>query len=189
MNKGDTRKKHIIKLYLVVLLIIILDQISKLIVMNNLILGKELEVIPNLFSLFYVTNTGAAFSSLKDQTTLLIIASVFCISLVATIIYKEKLENKWKLISLSLLMGGMIGNLIDRIIYKEVIDFLSITIFSYKFPVFNIADICITCGVFIYLFLSINEEIRAKEKKIVYNNEAKKGESINDSSKRRKCKN
>lgn len=164
-NKFFKNKNHS-KVYLIGLITLILDQITKLLIMNNLILGQEIKIIPNFFSLLYVTNTGAAFSSFSNYTSLLIIASVFCIALVMTIIDREEYKNKFTVISLGILIGGMLGNLLDRIFYKNVIDFISLTFFSYKFPVFNVADICITLGVTIYLLINLKDEYFAFKDKI-----------------------
>ena len=152
------------KIYLLSILVIIIDQISKLIVVKNMNIGEEIVIIKKFFSILYVTNTGAAFSMLENSTTLLIIISLFCLALIVSLLKKEKNINVVKIISFGILIGGMISNLIDRVFYKNVIDFLSFTIFSYKFPVFNIADIGITIGVFLYLLVNLKEEILSKKK-------------------------
>ncbi|MDO4996155.1 MAG: signal peptidase II [Bacilli bacterium] len=151
------------KIYLLSILVIIIDQISKLIVVKNMNIGEEIVIIKKFFSILYVTNTGAAFSMLENSTTLLIIISLFCLALIVSLLKKEKDITPIKIISFGILIGGMISNLIDRVFYKNVIDFLSFTIFNYKFPVFNIADIGITIGVALVLFLQYNNE--KKEKK------------------------
>ena len=166
INKLKNISKNHLVLYIISLVVIIVDQLTKFLVVSNMNIANEIEIIHNFFSIFYVTNTGAAFSSFRDQTTLLIIVSIFCIAIINAIIQRERFNNKLSVISLGLLLGGMIGNLIDRVIYKNVIDFLSFNIFGYKFPVFNIADICITLGVFIYIGINLIEEIREKKKKI-----------------------
>ena len=152
------------KIYLLSILVIIIDQISKLIVVKNMNIGEEIILIKKFFSILYVTNTGAAFSMLENSTTLLIIISLFCLALIVSLLKKEKNINVVKIISFGILIGGMISNLIDRVFYKNVIDFLSFTIFNYKFPVFNIADIGITIGVFIYLIINLREEFLSKKK-------------------------
>jgi len=169
INKLKNISKNHLVLYIISLVVVIVDQLTKFLVVTNMNIANEIEIIHNFFSIFYVTNTGAAFSSFRDQTTLLIIVSIFCIAIINAIIQREKFNYKLSVISLGLLLGGMIGNLIDRVIYKNVIDFLSFNIFGYKFPVFNIADICITLGVFIYIGINLVEEIREKKKKIWYN--------------------
>lgn len=152
------------KIYLLSILVIIIDQITKLIIMNNMKIGEEIVVIKKFFSILYVTNTGAAFSILENSTTLIIIISLFCLALIVSLLKKEKDITPIKVISFGILIGGMISNLIDRVFYKNVIDFLSFNLINYRFPVFNIADIGITIGVFLYLLVNLKEEILSKRK-------------------------
>lgn len=152
------------KIYLLSILVIIIDQITKLIIMNNMKIGEEIVVIKKFFSILYVTNTGAAFSILENSTTLIIIISLFCLALTVSLLKKEKDITPIKVISFGILIGGMISNLIDRVFYKNVVDFISFNIINYRFPVFNIADIGITIGVFLYLLVNLKEEILSKKK-------------------------
>lgn len=152
------------KIYLLSILVIIIDQITKLIIMNNMKIGEEIVVIKKFFSILYVTNTGAAFSILENSTTLIIIISLFCLALIVSLLKKEKDITPIKVISFGILIGGMISNLIDRVFYKNVVDFISFNIINYRFPVFNIADIGITIGVFLYLLVNLKEEILSKKK-------------------------
>lgn len=152
------------KIYLLSIIVIIIDQITKLIIMNNMKIGEEIVVIKKFFSILYVTNTGAAFSILENSTTLIIIISLFCLALIVSLLKKEKDITPIKVISFGILIGGMISNLIDRVFYKNVVDFLSFNIINYRFPVFNIADIGITIGVFLYLLVNLKEEILSKRK-------------------------
>ncbi len=164
MNKLiNLLKKSKSKCYLIGLSSIILDQLTKILVIINMNEATEITIIPNFFKLFFVTNTGAAFSSLKNHLTLLIIISLFCIALIVNIIEKEEFINKINIFSLGLIFGGITSNLIDRVFYKKVIDFLSFTIFSYNFPVFNLADVFITGGVFIYIISNIFKEVEDKK--------------------------
>ena len=153
-----------LQVYIISLIVIILDRITKLLVVTNMLEGNEIIIIPNFFSIFYVKNLGAALSTFRNKTTFLILTGVFCIALLVNVINKEESKNKTK-ISLGIILGGMIGNLIDRVSYKYVIDFLAFTISSYKAPVFNIADIGITCGVALYLILSIIEDVNVKKRR------------------------
>lgn len=156
------------KVYLIAISVLIIDQITKILVMNNMNLGEEITIIDKFFSLIYLTNTGAAFSTFENQRMFIIIASVFCSALIISLMQKEKDMTKLKIISFGILIGGMFSNLIDRVIYKHVIDFFAFTIFSYRFPIFNIADIGITIGVFLYLILSLKSD-KEEIKKVVKN--------------------
>lgn len=133
-------------IYSISFIVLLFDQLIKLIVMNNMKLHQEITIIPNFFSIYYIENTGAAFSILGNQTLFLIIVSVICLILMKEYIKKEKEMSNLSIISLGVIIGGTIGNLFDRILYKAVIDYLAFDIFKYSFPVFNLADIAITVG-------------------------------------------
>lgn len=151
------------KMYQTTSLILIIDQLVKIIINHTMEIHQEIKVIPNLFSLYYVKNTGAAFSILENNTTLLIIITVIFIIILNRLIIKEKNLTKLTSLSLGLVMGGMFGNLIDRIIYHGVIDYFSIMFFKYRFPIFNIADIGITMGV---ILLCIDTYLQEKKQKL-----------------------
>lgn len=131
-------------------LLLVLDQISKLWIINNFTLGQSLSIIEGIFSITYIQNQGAAFGILQGRFWFFILAALFVISLVSYYNIKYAPPIFMQYIS-GLIVGGAVGNLIDRILYNAVIDFVSIG----WFPVFNIADIGIVCGsigLFLYLF-------------------------------------
>ena len=150
------------KIYIISLILLTLDQLVKLLVKSNFKLHEELELIPNFFSLHYLQNDGAAFSILQNKTYLLVIVAIICLSIMVYYIQKEKEFTKLSSVSLGLILGGIIGNLLDRIIYKKVMDYLSFTFFTYSFPVFNIADIGITVGALLLIISSFKEEQHKK---------------------------
>ncbi len=148
------------QIYNVVAIVFIIDQIIKIIIKHTMNLYQEISIIPNFFSLCYVKNTGAAFSILEDATLLLIAISVIFIILIDKSIKKEEQNlSKLSIISLGMIIGGIFGNLIDRILYRSVIDYISFSFGKYHFPIFNIADIGITVGV----VLLIIDMIRRKK--------------------------
>ncbi len=134
-------------IYKILSIVLILDQGIKLIVQQKMILNQVITIIPKFFSLCYVQNTGAAFSILKDSTVLLTILSAVILAILSEYIKKEKHFSKLAIISYGLVTGGIVGNMIDRILHHAVIDYLSFEFFSYSFPIFNIADVAITVGV------------------------------------------
>ena len=144
--------------------LLILDQIIKLLIQKNMNLYQEITIIPSFFSLYYVKNTGAAFSILQDNSSIILLISFLSIIILNYYIIKEKNITKLSKISFGLLLGGIYGNLLDRIIHKSVIDYLSFSIFNYSFPIFNLADIGITIGV----GLIILETILKKEVKNIW---------------------
>lgn len=140
------------------LIIVLIDQIIKILISNNLELYNSIEIIKNFFNITYVKNIGAAFSILNGNVVFLILVSILALIAIYFLLLKNKKFNKIQTILYSLLLGGIIGNLIDRIFRGYVIDYLDFTIFNYKFPVFNFADICIVISVIILLLISIKEE-------------------------------
>ena len=136
-----------------------IDLLSKQIIKNMLSLYESIQVIPNFFHLTYVINDGAAFSILEGKQWLFIILGIFLLFLLFYYLQKEKL-NSYKVFYYSLLLGGVTGNLFDRIVYHGVIDFFDFRIFSYHAPIFNLADIFIVISIFLLLFQDIKEEIK-----------------------------
>lgn len=134
---------------IVAVIVIVLDQLSKLWIKNNIIYNSVLEFRTNLFQFHYIHNDGAAFSSLQGKQTLLIIltAALMLIIIIYFFYYKKTMSNL-EMFSLGLILGGGIGNMIDRILYSYVIDFVELKFIN--FPIFNVADIGITCGCILF---------------------------------------
>lgn len=128
-------------------LVIIIDQAVKMIVHLNLGLYNSIEVINDFFNITYVRNTGAAWSILSGNTLFLILISLFALVIIYSYFIKDKDLSKTEIISYGLLFGGIIGNLVDRVVRGYVIDYLDFKIISYDFPIFNIADICIVVSI------------------------------------------
>lgn len=148
------------KISLYTFLFLLIDQISKILVRMYLNLYNDIVLIPNFLSLIHVKNDGAAFSILEGKTIFFILIAL--IVLIGIIYYiKNKNFKKIDYIIYGMLIGGIIGNLIDRIIYGNVTDFISFTIFNKPMPIFNLADtfICIGCILMIW-----REEICKKSK-------------------------
>lgn len=151
------------KPYIIAFLFFIIDLISKLIVLKVLELGESIKVIDNFFYITHVHNTGAAWSILEDQRILLLIIPIIVLVLINKYMNKEKL-SKYEGISYGIIMGGIIGNLFDRIFYGYVIDFIDFRIFDYNYPVFNLADTFIVVGIIIMIIISIGKEIHERSK-------------------------
>lgn len=142
------------KFYIFTTIFFAIDLITKLLVMKYI---KNLTIIPNFLSFYLLKNDGVAFSLLKGQQILIILISIIALLYINIKIIKNVKTNK-EIILLAMIQGGIIGNLYDRIIYHEVIDFISIKIFNYYFPVFNLADVFICIGAFISIILIIKGE-------------------------------
>ena len=136
------------------IIFLIVDQITKILVVNSLVPGENIEIIKNIFSIIYTNNTGAAFSILLGKRIFLIVVAVLIIGVLLYYIKRNKIEKNIDIIALSFVIGGSLGNLIDRIVRGYVIDFISIKIGNYNFPIFNVADILIVIGVFLLLLSS-----------------------------------
>ena len=136
------KKKNII----LTSLFLLIDIISKLLIDKYLVLNKSYKIINNFFYITKVYNEGASWSILWGMRILLILIGI--IVLIGLFYYQRKFkENKRNILAFSLLYAGIIGNLLDRIIYGYVIDFIDFKIFNYDYPVFNIADMCIVFGI------------------------------------------
>lgn len=141
---------------------LVIDQAIKLFLSNSMILNQSNVLIKNFLSITYVHNTGAAFSLFENNRLLLIIIGI--VALISLIIYISKLVEltDFDIFTYSLLLGGIAGNLVDRIIYGYVIDYISLNIFGYHFPVFNFADICIVVSVILILFTTLKGDLWKK---------------------------
>jgi len=140
-------------------ILVLIDQIIKILVSNMI---ESIVIIKNFLNLTYVENTGAAFSILENNTIFLILITFVTLFLIYKFLLKNKEFNKLEIITYSLLIGGIIGNLIDRIVYGYVIDYLEFIILNRHMPIFNFADICIVIGTILFLILTIKEEQNAR---------------------------
>ena len=131
------------------LLFVVIDQVVKILVINKMALQQSITIINNFFNITYVRNTGAAWSILSGNVLLLIMISVLALVTIYYYLIKDKDLNKIDIVSYSMLIGGIIGNLIDRIVHGYVIDYLDFKIFNYNFPIFNIADTLIVISIII----------------------------------------
>lgn len=138
------------------IIFVLLDQASKYSVINYL--NKDIEVINNFFYLIYTKNNGAAFSILTGKRLFLIIITLLIIGSLIYYIIKNEISSKIEILAFSLIIGGSLGNLIDRVVRGYVVDFISVKIFGYHFPIFNIADSLICIGVFILLIIQFRKE-------------------------------
>lgn len=136
-------------------LFLFIDQIIKFLIEKYLV--TKLEIIPSFFSLFKVYNKGAAFSIFSGATLFLIIINI--IILIFLLRYMKNFKiNKRNIMSFSLMIGGLLGNLLDRINFGYVIDYLKLDFGSYTFPIFNFADMCLCIGVILLIIAVFKKE-------------------------------
>jgi signal peptidase II len=137
--------------------IVLADQLTKFIVDRTMPLHYSIPIIDNFFNLTYIRNTGAAFGIFSGsheafRLPFLIIVSLIAIGFIFTMLKRLRESETGLTIALAFILGGAIGNLIDRVIYGEVIDFLDVYWSSYHWPAFNLADSFITVGVCITVY-------------------------------------
>ena len=128
-------------------ILIIIDVIIKVIVDKCMNIYDTIKIIPNFFNIMYVRNTGAAFSIMENSRVFFIVIGMVAIYLIWRFFIKDKQLNNYYIVIYSMLIAGIIGNMIDRILYGYVIDYLSFNIFGYSFPVFNLADTFIVVSI------------------------------------------
>jgi signal peptidase II len=182
MNSDDPRKKSII-IYSLIAAIVFLDQISKYIVKNTMYLYESIELIGDFLRLTYIENPGMAFGIQFENKFWFTVLSL--LAAVIVVIYLLRMPNERFVFrfSLALILGGAIGNLIDRLLYGKVVDFVDVEFFnislpSFKFlflqfpgyemtrwPVFNVADSAVTCGMILLTWMifsqksNVNQEV------------------------------
>ena len=175
-------------------LVVILDQITKIAVVQNIPQGTVIEVIEDVFNLTYIENTGAAFGMLSGHRWVFMVISVVAIIAICYFLWKEKPETLWIKLPLAFVLGGGIGNMIDRTFRGSVVDFIDADFVQYPqvsfsggfsvtledFPIFNVADCFITVGcaalvcylVFVELFAEIKKNKERQLQKTAKENSA-----------------
>lgn len=148
---------------IVVFLTLGLDQWTKWAVERSLDLYERVEIIKNFFTVTYVQNTGAGFS-LFEGFGIWFFAIITCIALVVVVWMFIKSKDARTQLCLAMVFSGALGNLIDRLCFGYVRDFLSFNLLGWNFPVFNVADICITVGFACLIACAIWDEIQEKKR-------------------------
>lgn len=151
-------------------LIVIVDQVSKAAIVAALDLYDEVTIIPGFFTITHIHNEGVAFGFLSDNGTIgKIFVAVFTTILIifaVVVLCRGVIRQPFGVITISMIIGGGIGNLIDRVMLHYVIDFFAFTFFGKDFAVFNVADIFVTVGTFLFviyfIFLERNTEDKQK---------------------------
>jgi len=143
-------------LFLIGGIVLVLDQVTKFLVVSFLPIYSSVDIIPGFFSLVHVRNTGAAFSFLAGgfsawRQIFFVTVSLLGIAVVFYVYKRLGKEEKWARTALALIFGGAVGNLVDRVRLGEVIDFLDCYIGKYHWPAFNVADSAISVGAVVLL--------------------------------------
>ncbi len=136
-------------------LIVVFDQVAKYLVRHNLDLYATVPVVGDFFRLTYVENSGIVFGiKVGGALPLFTVLSIAATILILYYFYRERTNHLGIRISLALVLGGAIGNLIDRLFFGRVVDFLDFGLGKYRFFVFNVADSAVTVGVVLFLLLT-----------------------------------
>ncbi|MFP4348370.1 MAG: signal peptidase II [Thermodesulfobacteriota bacterium] len=151
----SARNKYLM-LVLIAGTVVILDQITKAVILNQLPLYRSIPVIPGLFNITHIHNPGGAFGFLAEQSpwvrkTVFLFMSSAAVVLVLYFYHNTPKTHPWLSAGLALIFGGAIGNLIDRFRFGKVVDFLDFYLGSAHWPAFNVADSAITVGVTIFM--------------------------------------
>ena len=152
-----------LRFLLIMVLVAVSDQLTKLWIVQQFTLHQTLPVIPGFFNLTLLYNTGAAFGSLSDLPLLqrqIFFISISAAALTALVVLQHKLGSRHLLypVSFGLISGGALGNMIDRLRWGAVVDFLDFYIGKDHWPAFNVADSGITVGISLFLLLQFWEE-------------------------------
>lgn len=145
------------KIFQIAIIILALDQISKVLINSFLKLGESIALIPSFFNLTLCYNEGAAWGLFANNKIVIALGSLVAVVMIYHFIFCFK-KNTRNNIAFGLVIGGMAGNLIDRVFFGYVRDFLDFYIFNYDFPVFNIADTAIVIGIILLIYAVIKGE-------------------------------
>ncbi len=134
--------------FLTASIVFILDRVTKMAIIGSMSYGESIKVIPGVFHITFVLNNGTAFGLLKGQNASLSVFSILAIIAISFYVIVKKKQGMVISLALGLILGGALGNLLDRIRLGHVIDFFDFRVW----PVFNVADSCITIGIVLLLW-------------------------------------
>ncbi|MEI5906101.1 signal peptidase II [Bacillus spongiae] len=149
--------------YVIALFVVLLDQFTKWLIVQRVNLGEQIKVIEDVLYITSHRNKGAAWGILEGQMWFFYIVTVIVVAGIVYFLQKEAKGKRLYSISLAFILGGAIGNFIDRVFRGSVVDFINTYIFTYDFPIFNIADAALTIGVVLLIIVMFKEERESKE--------------------------
>lgn len=138
----------------------VLDQVTKWLALHHITPEHPRIVVPEFFALVFVTNTGAAFGSFKNNNLFFVALSCVALVFVVTLLLRRHATDTWRDVSLALLLAGVVGNLTDRLLHGHVIDFLLFDLhlpFAHPWPAFNVADACICVAVICFTIHALRQ--------------------------------
>lgn len=154
------------KYYSIAFVVVLIDQLTKWLIVKNMELGERIAVWDPWFGILSHRNRGAAWGMLQGQMWLFYIVTIIVIVGIIYFFHKEAKNKPLFGISLMVLLGGAIGNFIDRLFRGEVVDFIDVLIpvIQYHFPIFNVADAALTIAVIMLIFVVLFEDRNEKKK-------------------------
>jgi signal peptidase II len=150
--------------FLLTLPLYALDQVTKWLALQQLAPDSPRIIVPEFFALVFVTNTGAAFGSFRNNNFFFITLSCAALIFILTMLLRRRRPDAWRDVSLALLLAGVLGNLTDRLLHGHVIDFLLFDLhvpLAHPWPAFNVADACICIAVGCFIIHSLKQGHRA----------------------------
>lgn len=147
-----------IRYYLIAIVVVLFDQWTKWLIVKNMELGESITLINGFLYITSHRNKGAAWGILQDQMLFFYIVTVIVVIGLIYYLHKHTSDSFFQRISISFILGGAIGNFIDRLFRKEVVDFIDVMIFTYDYPIFNVADSFLFIGVVLFLIATFYDE-------------------------------
>lgn len=147
-----------LKRVLLIFIVFLIDQVSKIIVMNSISLNKSIDVVKNFFRITYTHNDGAAFGFFGGKTIFIVFVSLIVLLYLLYELFIKKNKSFVLNIGNIFLIGGLLGNLVDRLYFGYVRDFLDFKLFGYEAPIFNLGDTAIVIGAILFFVGAIMEE-------------------------------
>lgn len=160
MQKERGERKKIVSIILIGGTVLFLDQLSKFYIQKSLVIGQLIPVLGDFFRITYLKNPGVAFGLFPGQRLFFILVTFVIIVLLFTYLRRARRAGIWLNLSLSLILGGALGNLIDRLRIGEVIDFLDFGFGPHRWPAFNLADSAISVGVGMLLIKILKRNVK-----------------------------
>ncbi|WP_312653570.1 signal peptidase II [Aminipila sp.] len=148
--------------YIIIIVAVMLDQVVKYIIRSNMDLYQSIPIIGGIFHITYIQNTGAAFSMFSGHTGILALITVIITIGILVYLFRLRKDGHWALmLSLSLIVAGGLGNIVDRLSLKYVVDFLDLRVW----PIFNLADVyvCCGCGLLVVYVFFIESKLNAQK--------------------------
>ena len=163
---------------------VLVDQLSKWLIVRYLDPTEPFVIWEGVFRFSYVENEGAAFGMLSDQRWIFMVLSVVAIAALLIYLWKWPPDSKWACVAISMIAGGGVGNMIDRVRLGYVIDFLDFYLFPEIWPwVFNVADACVCVGgaiLFVWCIVELIAEVKQKKTAETANGDEENGEHTNE---------